>query len=201
VPEFEIYQPTLPPIEASPELRNWLREELDRIALTLDAVARDVQKDFDAPRMYLGGDATDIPVNTTPSVISGYTLDGFLGKVPTPPDPATGEITVPERGLYKITAYAYFFQPVNTKDDTIQLIFDINDGALQAVVGTFDITSNKTTERSIAGSATRILDAGDVVKLLLLATDDLGTVEVQTCALEVTLVPDVDPAQFAALNL
>jgi hypothetical protein len=195
----EKYVPTRPPIQASPELRDWLREELDRLAqvANIGAVLRDELNT--APRMYLAGLPSPIFLDTTPKKLVNYTLFGTLGDVPIEPDPVTGTITLPVDGFYKVTIYIVGQQPENTQDETARLLIEYQGSLIELSV--YEVSSNKTDLMSFASSFSRQFSAGETLALYMDATGTLETFNFDGTTLEVTLVTAIDPQQFGELNM
>jgi hypothetical protein len=195
----EKYVPTRPPIQASPELRDWLREELDRLAqvANIGAVLRDELNT--APRMYLAGLPSPIFLDTTPKKLVNYTLFGTLGDVPIEPDPVAGTITLPVDGFYKVTIYIVGQQPENTQDETARLLIEYQGSLIELSV--YEVSSNKTDLMSFASSFSRQFSAGETLALYMDATGTLETFNFDGTTLEVTLVTAIDPQQFGELNM
>jgi len=193
------YVPTRPPLQASPELRDWLRDELERLARVANIGAELRDELNTAPRMYLGGLPDPIFLDTTPKKLVNYTLVGAIGDVPIEPDPVNGTITFPVEGLYTVKIYVVGIQPSNDQDETARLLVEYQGLLLEASV--YEVTSNKTDLMSFSASLTREFSAGETLALYMDATGTLETFEFQGATLEVTIVSAIDPQQFDALNM
>ena len=182
----EKFTPTLPPIEVSLQVRAWLRDEFDRASASSNAALTAIDALRALPRMFLAEDADDFNLDTIDSKILNYTAGGAIGIVPIDPDRVTGEITIPTNGIYTLSAYVYGLQPSLTQNQTIRLLGDI-DG-VKRVISTFDVATPLTDDRTLIGSISRFLTAGNVASLFMNATADLGTFEIQTTSFEISLV-------------
>ena len=182
----EKFTPTLPPIEVSLQIRQWLRDEFDRASLSSNGALTAVDALRAMPRMFLAGDADDFNLDTIDSKIVNYTAGGAIGIVPIEPDRVTGETTIPSDGIYTLSGYVYGLQPSPTQNQTIRLLGDIN-GA-RRIIATYDVATPLTDDRALIGSISRFLNAGDVASLWMNATADLGTFEIQTTSFEISLV-------------
>ncbi len=187
IKRLEKFTTTRPPLEASPELRNWLQQELERIELIGNGALEAIDELRSAPTMVLGGDADDLlSLGTPQQKVVNYTLSGFLGDVPIEPDPASGDITISIAGIYRVTLYFYGLQPSNTQNETMRLYVDVN--GLRGVVSAFDIATNRTQDRTFAATLTRQLSAGDVLSMWMDATGAIGDILVQGTSLEATII-------------
>ena len=198
---LERFSPTPPPFAASKELREWLRDELDRLTQVTNGMLEVVDAISAVPSMYLGGDADDFNLDTIDSQFVNYTLDAALGRVPIEPDPVAGEITVPIAGAYTLVAYCFGQQPSVTQNQTIRLLVAVN--GTPTIVATLDVLSNQTDDRTLTATFTRVFAKDDIVTMLLDATADLGVFNVQQTALEMTFqtLDDVQQAQAQNINL
>lgn len=194
----EKFLPTLPPQSASIEVREWLREEFDRIASSSNASLAAIDALRAIPRMFLAGQCDDFNLDTIDSPLINYTQDAVIGVVPVEPDPVLGTITVPFDGLYNIVAYVYGLQPSIVQNVSIRLLVDI-DG-LNVPVASLDVNSNQTDDRSLSASITRSLDAGNVMRLEMDCTGDVGVFNIFQVSFEVTLVQSVDDADLSRIT-
>lgn len=192
----EKFSPTLPPIEISLQVRDWLREEFDRFAESSNAALRLLDAIRAVPRMFLTEDVDNFNLDTIDSKLINYTGGGAIGIVPIDPDRATGDITIPVDGIYKLSGFVFGLQTTPTQNQTIRLLGDIN--GVKRVIDTIDVSTPITDERTLFGSLSRQLLAGDVASLFMNATADLGTFDVQTTSFEVFLITPlnevIDPA-------
>lgn len=193
------YNSTEPPYEASVALRNWLRDELERLALSSNAGLEAIDLIRATPRMYLAGDADDFNLDTVDSKFVNYTQGGSVGDVPNEPSNALGEIYIPTTGLYQMAFYAYILQPSVTQNETIRLLLDV--GGVRGVVSAFDVTSNQTDDRTFSAVLTRVLTEGDVLSMWMDATGDLGGILVQQTTFEASMILGADVEQVADTNL
>ena len=200
IKRIEKFLPTLPPQSASIEIREWLREEFDRIATAANGALEAVDELRAAPRMFLMWDADNInPLDTTDSKVVNYTQGGFLGDVPVEPDQVLGNITIPKDGAYRLTAYIAGSQPSVTQNDTMRLLIDVNGTPIPIVV--LDVASNQTDDRTFAATLTRSFDADDVVSMWMDATIDFGIFLILQVSLEISLVTSADSEQQTQMNI
>jgi hypothetical protein len=190
------YLPNISPRETSDEMRDYLRDELDFLALTVNASLEVVDALRSVPRMFLSGDADDFNLDTIDSTIVNYTQGGALGTVPIEPNQVTGEITLPLPGAYRLTAYMYGLQPSVTQNETVYLKIAVNGNA--QIVASLDVNNNQTQDRSLSVTLTREFAVDDVLTMVMAATGDLGTFLIQQTSLELTFVqPSDDPGAQA----
>jgi hypothetical protein len=184
------YTPTPVPQAASPDLRRWLREEIDSIAFAIDGLTDEVDRLASNPRMYLFRDADDLLLSPVDVKITGYQEWDSVGNVPIEPNPVTGEIVIPEDGTYSGTAFVYGIQGSADQNQEIHLLFDIvgPSGIIRYPVAMFDVATRLTTSRVLNGSLTGILLKGDVVSLWMNATADLGIFSMQQTTFELLRV-------------
>jgi hypothetical protein len=184
------YLPNVSPRETSDEMREYLRSELNFLALTMNASLELLDALRSAPRMYLVGDVDDFNLDTIETTLVNYSQGGSLGNVPVEPDLATGEITLPLAGAYKLVAYVYGLQASVTQNETIHLKIAVNGDA--QIIGALDVLSNQTQDRTLAVTLTRGFDAGDVITMVMSATGDLGNFAMQETSLELTFTQGAD---------
>lgn len=186
----EKFAPTMPPKQVSLQMRDWLREEFDRVYESSNAALRLIDALRASPRMFLAGDADDFNLDTIDSKIVNYTAGGAIGIVPIEPDRVTGDITIPVNGIYTLSAYVYGLQTSPTQNQTIRLLGDVN--SVKRIIATYDVATPLTDDRALFGSLSRFLNADDVLSLFMNATADLGLFEIQATSFEVSLVTPLD---------
>jgi hypothetical protein len=184
------YLPNESPRETSDQMRDYLRDELDFIALSVNASLELIDALRSVPRMYLVGDVDDFNLDTIETTLVNYSQGGSLGNVPIEPNLVTGEMTLPLTGAYQLVAYVYGLQASVTQNQTIHLKIAVNDVA--QIVGALDVLSNQTQDRTLAVTLTRGFAAGDVITMVMSATGDLGTFNMQETSLEMTFVQSAD---------
>jgi len=180
------YVVTVPPIQASTELRDWLSEEFDLIQLSVNGALETIDELRSKPSLYLGGLADGFNLDETPSKFVNYTLGGSIGDVAVEPDLVAGEFILPRTGVYTMTAYMYGLQPSNVQNETIQLLVGVN--GITTIVATVDVTTNQTEDRALSVTMTRVFSAGDVISMSLVATGNLGAFTIQATTLEALFV-------------
>jgi len=186
VKSFDRFMPSLPPQQVSKEVRDWLREEFDRISLSGNTALEAIDTIRSLPAMFLAGDADDITLEPTDNKIVNYPSGGSLGEVPIDPDLLAGNIFIPISGVYRLTAYIYGLQPSVTQNESIRMLIDVN--GVRAVIAAVDITSNQTDDRYLASTLSRLFLLDDVVSMYVNATGTMGPLEIQSTTLEMTFV-------------
>ena len=136
------------------------------------------------PGMVLGGSTDSFTLNTTDSKLVNYSLSGEYGGSSGNIDALNGEITIPSNGLYTMTANIIGSQGNSTKEEWIELKYDIA-GVERNTFGVLDVTTDKTSLRQIKTAATRTFTAGQVISLWLWASAGLGTFTVTATSFEV----------------
>ena len=101
------YVPNSAPQQTSDQMRDYLREEIDFIAESLNASHLAVDELRAIPHMFLSGDTDDVDMTVAGSKFVNYSQSAALGIVPIEPDPAAGDITIPKTGTYRLTAYFF----------------------------------------------------------------------------------------------
>jgi hypothetical protein len=191
------YLPNLPPQSTSDPMREYLRSELDLLALGVNGANETVDALRAVPRMFLGGHADNVTMNVTPDQFKNYDLSAVLGIVPVDPDPVAGTITIPRSGAYRMSAYFYGLQQSVTQNESIRLRIGV-DGVL-STISAIDVTSNQTSDRAISVTMTRVFQIGEVISMWIEATGDLGVLDVQQTTLELTFIQPTEPE--AVMNL
>ncbi len=177
------YEPGVPP-ENWQDARQWLDDELQRLA----AVLRNKLQDRGAWILY--GDATSVPMNTTPSLISGYEFSGFWGGgQPSQVDPVAGTIMIPDPGIYRLTAMVTGNASTPVQNEIAALDVDI-DGVPAAIAG-WEKASQKNAPLAFSGGATRAFNGGEVISLYIEATANFGTFDFVSTSFEVEKLVDV----------
>ena len=192
------FSPTPPPFKASKELREWLREEIDRLATVTNGVLEAVDALNAIPRMFLAGQVDDFNLDTIDSLFVNYTQDGVLGIVPIEPDPVAGTITIPISGVWRMTCYVSGLQPSVTQNEQIRLLVAVNGTPVPIVV--IDVATNQTDGRTLAATLTRSFAADDIVTMLMDATADLGIFNILQVSLEMSFVTQDEAQEVFNLN-
>ena len=180
------YLSTPAPRETSPQMRDWLKDEFERVELSVSALTQSIDAIRSAPRITMAGDADDFNLDTIDSKLVNYTLGGSIGEVPVGPDLVAGNITLPVQGAYKMTAYVYGLQPSVVQNQTIRLLLDVN--GIKEIVATLDVASVLTEDRTLLATFSRVFQVDDVISMFMNATADMGTFEVQNTSLEMDFV-------------
>ena len=116
-----------------------------------------------------------------------YTQSGTWGvQYPINVNPAAGTITIPETGVWRITALLIGEQGNDDKEEMMFLDLDV-DG-VRGIIALFDVATDKTQYRAFSSSFTRAATSGMVLKLRGRATSGLGTFSVETVSFEVERV-------------
>ena len=180
------FWPTPVPQNIPIGLQDWLREELERLAL----VANESLDTSDAlralPRMFLAGDTDDLVLDVIEAQFVNYTQGGAIGEVPIDPDLVAGTITVPLTGIYNLVAYVIGHRTSGQNNDSIFLHFGVN-GVLQ-IINTFDIAPLQIDTVTFSVTLSRTFQKDDVVTMWLSATEDIGVFTVDQTALEMLLL-------------
>ena len=181
------YIPNMPPREASDPIRQYLREELDFIALVLNDSQTELDTLRSRPRMVLDGDADDFTLDATEKQFVNYAHGGHEGFGTVDPDPVAGEMTIPLAAAYSIHCYAIGLQGNSRINASIFLYLGVN-GATEIIYCT-DVSNNRTPAiRCFSAVFTREFDAGDVITMWLGASGDMGTFSVTNTSLEITFI-------------
>jgi hypothetical protein len=185
------YTPTPVPQSASNDIRHWLTEETDLIAtgINLGLDLNDILVSI--PAMYLYGNPGDLLLTPVDVKIENYANGASDGNVPVEPDPVTGDITIPETGLYSGTAFIYGEQGNPDKNEQIHMLVDIQfaiGGSLRYPISVADVATQFTTSRVLNGSLTGQLSEGDVMSLWMSATADLGLLTTEQSTFELLRV-------------
>jgi hypothetical protein len=189
------FLPTPPPQNTSPEMREWLREEFERLTLASNGALDAVDALKAIPRMYLAGDVDDFLLSTVEVQLVNYSQGGALGEVPTDPSLLLGTITLPLTGAYRLTAYASGLQGNMTQNASIFLAIGVN--GITTVIDSVDVNSVQTDVRTLAVTLTRSLVQDDVITMWMSATADLGIFAVNAVSLELVMVAAPDEIQSA----
>ena len=195
----EKFAPTMPPKQVSLQMRDWLREEFDRVYESSNAALRSIDALRATPRMFLAEDADDFNLDTIDSKIVNYTGGGAIGIVPIDPDRVTGEMVIPVDGIYTLSAFVYGLQTGVVQNQTIRLLGDVN--SVKRIIATIEVATPLTQDRALFGSLSRFLNAGDVASLFMNATADMGLFEIQTTSFEISLVTPLDEQLVSGSNL
>ena len=195
----EKFAPTMPPKQVSLQMRDWLREEFDRVYESSNAALRSIDALRATPRMFLAEDADDFNLDTIDSKIVNYTGGGAIGIVPIDPDRVTGEMFIPVDGIYTLSAFVYGLQTSVVQNQTIRLLGDVN--SVKRIIATIEVATPLTQDRALFGSLSRFLNAGDVASLFMNATADMGLFEIQTTSFEISLVTPLDEQLVSGSNL
>lgn len=179
------FLPTPPPQQTSPEMREWLREEFERLALASNAALDVIDGLKSIPRMFLLGDADDFFLDTNDSTIVNYDEAGALGEVPIEPNPVAGTITIPITGAYTVTAFIIGVQGNQVQNQSILLSIGVN--AVLVPVSSIDVATNQTSIRALSATLTRGFTVGDIITMSMFATGDLGLFSVSQVSLELGL--------------
>ena len=195
----EKFAPTMPPKQVSLQMRDWLREEFDRVYESSNAALRSIDALRATPRMFLAEDADDFNLDTIDSKIVNYTGGGAIGIVPIDPDRVTGEMVIPVDGIYTLSAFVYGLQTGVVQNQTIRLLGDVN--SVKRIIATIEVATPLTDDRALYGSLSRFLNAGDVASLFMNATADMGLFQIQTTSFEISLVTPLDEQLVSGSNL
>lgn len=193
IKRFAKYVMSEPPRSIAPDVREWLREELEQLALLGNTALEAIDNILSKPRQAMSGPTDAHPLGTTPTKFVNYSASGFLGDVPIEPNPATGDITVPREGAYRITVFFYGPKPVSANREMISLLVDI-DGAKETMA-TFDTEPGQADEYALSASFIRRLSIGQVVSMWMVATNRSDDQIVLDSSLEVLIEGNVAPVE------
>ncbi len=142
------------------------------------------QYEMEMPSIILYGTCSNFGMTTGGNVLQGYSDSAFWGGAnPSDPDPVNGTITVPSNGVYRFISLLVGQQGNSTKEESMFLEVQVNSNGWE-IVSVFDVATDKTDWRSFSATATRALNAGDVVQLRGRATAGLGTFSVSNVTFE-----------------
>ena len=150
------------------------------------------QKKF--PAMVLGGTTNSFTLNTTDSKLLNYSLSGQWNWPDDDDiDPLNGEISIPQDGIYRFTLQVLGDQGNDTKEEWIELKFDVtggpNPGRTRADI--LEVATDKTTGRSLKSTFTRGAVVGETVSLWMWASAGLGTFSVEATTFEVIKIAEI----------
>ena len=86
----------------------------------------------------------------------------------------TGTITVPQDGVYRVTAWVSGTMSSPTQNNQYALLLLIN-GTTQVLVAVNDVAHNSTNRIALSAAVTRYATAGDTIQLQMVATASMGT--------------------------
>lgn len=180
------FLPTPPPQNIPVSLQEWLREEFDRLASASNGALDSIDAIAAIPLMVLSGDADNFNLNVTPQQFVNYSQGGAVGEVPVDPDFATGIMTVPVGGAYRLSAFVIGLQGNVQQNASIFLLITVN--GLNKTVYSIDVDGVQTDVRALAVTLTRVFQTDDIVTMSLSATHDMGLFTVQETSLEMRLI-------------
>ena len=183
------YVPNLPPRTTSREMREFLRDELDLIALSVNEAHETTDALRSQPQMFMVGVSDNVDMGLIPDKFVNYSQGGALGNVPIEPDLLTGNIVLPVDGAYQITAFIYGLQQSVTQNESLHLLLDVND--VQRPIATVDVATNLTDDRYMSTVFSRTFQRGDVLSMWIEATGNLGLLVMQATNLEVRYITPV----------
>lgn len=161
---------TAPPHSAGPELRGWLREEFERIALAVNAGLELIDELRSQPSMFLYEEADNLVLTDVDTKIVNFTQSAAFG-IGDDPDKAAGEITIPRDGFYSLLIFIYGSHDNQASGETLLLSADVN--GTKFPLSAFDIASNKVDDTSFSAALSRPFLAGDIVSLYMSSTEDM----------------------------
>ena len=185
------YLPNTPPRSASPAMRQFLRDELDLLALSVNNSQDTVDAIRSTPRQFLVGVSDDVTMDTTPDKFVNYSQGGALGNVPIEPDKVTGNIILPIDGAYNLTAFIYGLQASVAQNEAIRLLIDVN--GVKQVVASVDVATAQTQDRTLSAVFSRGFNSGDVISMFIDATGPLGILEMIQTNLEMLFLTVIPP--------
>lgn len=143
------------------------------------------------------GDAASLTLSPGFVPIVDYASGGDSGSMNGQVDILAGTIALPVMALYRVTAFVYGTQGNDTKEEMMRLWVRVAGGAQagDSIIGTYDIATDKTNERSISCTFTRALDAGQTLQLGLDATAGLGSFSVLNTTFEVSALSALSLSQ------
>ncbi len=145
--------------------------------------------------LFLGGTVNNFTLDTSDSKLVNYTLsaqwnwpdDGDI-------NPAAGEFTIPEDGVYNFLANVLGNQGNDNKEEWIELKLDVQNGSSpgRTTVAYLDVPTDKTSVRQLISAWTRPAYAGEVYSLYMWASTGLGTFVMSACTFEAHKVTEAD---------
>lgn len=147
------------------------------------------------PGMAMFGDADDFTLNTTQSKLVNYEVAAQWNWTDqNDVDPANGEITIPQEGIYTVTGTLIGNQGNTNKEEWMEMRLVITGGNPSAgtyTVAEREIPTDKTSLRSLLSTFTRRLYTGDVLSLWIWGSTGLGTFSVDGTTFEVIQISEI----------
>lgn len=179
-----------PELPASPnasqrELQEWLNRQFRGIS-TYTGTIEDGEPQSDMAVMY--GQTDSFTLNVLRSVLVNYPFSGAAGLFDQQISTSTGVITIPETGVYTISALAIGTQGNNIKEESAFLGLRLENAGLENgdfIISVFDIATDKTDYRSFHASFTRDLPVNADLSLIMWATASLGTFTIEETSFEI----------------
>ena len=144
--------------------------------------------------MLLGGTTDNFTLNSSDSKLVNYSQSAQW-HWPDDDDinAAAGEITIPEDGIYRHTFQIMGDQGNDTKEEWIELRLDISGGPDpgRTRADILDVTTDKTSGRSLKTTFSRPRYANEVVSLWMWASSGLGTFSVEATTFEIIKIADI----------
>ncbi len=144
--------------------------------------------------MLLGGTTDNFTLNSSDSKLVNYSQSAqWHWPDDNDIDPTNGEITIPEDGIYRHTFQILGDQGNDTKEEWIELRLDISGGPTpgRTRADILDVTTDKTSGRSLKTTFSRPRYANEVVSLWMWASSGLGTFSVEATTFEIIKIADI----------
>ncbi len=121
----------------------------------------------------LGGAMPAFTINTTPVVVTGYPTVWDAGSMGGAPNGTTGQITIPENGVYTISGLISGTHANSSNNQSS--VLDLRINGVDSPVAVVEIPTNQTSERSWSfPSITLAMNLGDTLSLVLTASFNMG---------------------------
>ncbi len=146
------------------------------------------------PSMLLGGTVDSFTLNSTDSKLVNYSLSAqWDWPDDLDIDPVSGEITIPEDGIYTFTAHVLGDQGNDTKEEWIELKMDKAGGSSpgRQRIDILEVPTDKTSGRCVQATYTRPAYIDEVYSLWMWASAGLGTFSVEATTFEIRKIAEI----------
>lgn len=146
------------------------------------------------PAMVLAGTVDSFTLNSTDSKLVNYSLSAqWDWPDDNDIDPVTGEITIPEDGIYQFTAHVLGDQGNDNKEEWIELKIDTAGGSNpgRSRIDILEVPTDKTSGRCVQATYTRPAYTNEVYSLYMWASTGLGTFSVEATTFEIRKIADI----------
>lgn len=169
------FLPTPPPQNIPVELQEWLREEMERIALAMNSSFNIIDDDALINNFgLLDGALPSISIPDTPDFVPAINYPDSLAQGEFTVDPVAGTITIPNiAGWLEITLFFSMKQIDNEKDFTVVVHLEIDGTPISFSSGSGYIPSQeRDLELTISTVKTRPTIGGETFRLVFQVLDE-----------------------------